>query len=266
MTSRPEYTFRDSPLAAERLRLVAEVFDAPSRVFLTEAVAAPPRIALDLGCGPGVTTRLVAEATGAVRTIGLDTSAAFLERAAADAPAGMEFARHDASEMPLPHAPVDLIYCRLLLAHLPDPRTTVAGLATQLATHGRLLVDDLEWIETSHPVLAAYEEVVVGLVASRGALMYAGPVVDGLREGPGWRQCSSRVRNVPVSTAAAARMFSMNLMTWRDDPYVVEHHDPDAIDRLAHDLSMLTGSTATGEITWGIRQIAYERTGSSSAE
>jgi trans-aconitate 2-methyltransferase len=261
--SRPSYTFGDTPLAAERLRLVAQVFAEPSRAFLTEAVAARPRIALDLGCGPGVTTRLVAGVTGAPRTIGLDTSAAFLELAAIDGPPGVEFVLHDATELPLPEAPVDLVYCRLLLAHLPDPGATVAAWASQLAPGGRLLIDEVEWIETTHPVLAAYEDTVVGLVASRGAPMYAGPTVDGVRHGSGWQQRSSVVRIVRVATAAAARMFSMNLTTWRDDPHIRAQHSPKAIEQLAHDLDELTESSGIVDISWGIRQVAYERTGGS---
>lgn len=207
-----------------------------------------------------MSTRLVAEVTGAARTIGLDISAAFIELAEIDAIPGSEFVVHDATELPLPEAPVDLVYCRLLLAHLPDPGATVAAWASQLAPGGRLLVDEVEWIETTHPVLAAYEETVVGLVASRGAPMYAGPVLDELREGSGWQQRSSNVQVVPVSTSAAARMYSMNLTTWRDDPYIRAEHSPDAIERLAHDLGTLAESLDTGDICWGIRQVAYERT------
>ena len=258
--SRPSYTFGDTPLAAERLRLVARVFAEPSRAFLNEVAPARPRIALDLGCGPGVTTRLVAEVTGAARTIGLDASTAFLALAAIDAPPGVEFAVHDVTGLPLPEAPVDLVYCRLLLAHLPDPGAAVAAWASQLAPGGRLLVDEMEWIETNHPVLATYEETVVGLVASRGAPMYAGPIVDGIRAGSGWLQRSSVVRVFPVATSAAARMFSMNLTTWRDDPHIRAQHSPDAIERLARDLGALTESSDTGDITWGIRQAVYECT------
>jgi hypothetical protein len=89
--------------------------------------------------------------------------------------------------------------------------------------------------------------------------MYAGPIVDSLRHGPGWQQAASNVSVVPVATSAAARMYSMNLATWRDDPHIRERHTPDAIDQLARDLDALTESAGTGEITWGVRQVVYER-------
>jgi trans-aconitate 2-methyltransferase len=103
-------------------------------------------VALDLGCAPGSATRLLAEVTGAGRTVGIDTSSSFLEVASAT-PA--PFVRQDATTVPLPGAPVDLIYCRLLLAHVPDPVAAVRAWATQLTPGGRLLVDEMEWIDTS---------------------------------------------------------------------------------------------------------------------
>lgn len=259
--ARPQYTFGETPLAAERLRLVARIFDAPSRAFLTETVTAPPKVALDLGCGPGITTRLLAETTGAARTIGIDASGAFLTEAARDAPRGVEFLRHDVTAVPLPAAPVDLVYSRLLLAHLPDPGALIGRWASQLTPAGRLLVDELEMIEPVHPVFVEYERIVVALVGSRGAAMYAGPIVGALTAGDGWRQTASLVRSVPVSTADAARMFTMNVTTWRDDPFVREHYPASAIDRLGRDLDALTESPATNEITWAMRQLIFERTG-----
>jgi trans-aconitate 2-methyltransferase len=263
---RPRYTFGDSPRAARRLELLSAVLAPSTRAFLADAAPVTPRVALDLGCGPGVSTRLVADVTRARRTIGVDTSRSFLQLAARSAPRGVEFVRGDATRVPLPGAPADLIYCRLLLAHVPDPVATVRAWASQLAPDGRLLVDEMEWIDAPHPVLDAYESIVVDLVASRGAPMYAGPRLAAMREGPGWRQRSSAVRAVPVAAPTAARIYAMNLMTWREDPQIRDHHSVDSLDALARDLAALTQSTSADQITWGVRQLAYERDPSALGE
>src|SRR5579875_2115802 len=57
----PGYAFGDSDAAAERLGMLAELFDAPSRSLLRSLGGARIGLAIDLGCGPGHTTRLLAD-------------------------------------------------------------------------------------------------------------------------------------------------------------------------------------------------------------
>lgn len=255
----PRYSFGDTALAARRLELVAAVFEAASRDFLTRFASPRVGVALDLGCGPGLTTRLVARVVRPERVIGLDSSTEFVARAQRDVPTGVSFRRHDVTELPLPGAPADLIYCRLLLAHLRDPAAVVADWVTQLAPGGCLAADEVEWIDTTDPVLAAYERMVVGLVGSRGGPMYAGPVLATMSDSSLWRVRSSELRVVPVDIAAAARMYWMNLMTWRTDPYVIENHAPADVDRLADGLVRLAASPSEETIAWGLRQVVLER-------
>jgi trans-aconitate 2-methyltransferase len=255
----PRYTFGDTPVAARRLQLLSDAFESSTRAFLVEAAPGAPGVALDLGCGAGASTRLLAEVTGARHTVGVDTSTAFLEVASGQPAPGIGFVCHDATTVPLPGAPADLIYCRLLLAHVPDPAATVRAWATQLAPGGRLLVDEMEWIDAAHPVLAAYEAVVLDLVASRGAPMYAGPMVATILGAPGWRQCGNAVRKVSIPAPTAARIYELNLTTWRDDPHIREHHSADQIDGLARDLRELAESTGADPVVWALRQVAFER-------
>jgi len=254
-----DYAFRDTELAARRLALVSEVFASATRAFVEASVTARPQVLIDLGCGPGYSTELLADATRAERIIGLDISEAYVAAANARGRTSIEYLRHDVTELPLPGAPADVVYCRLLLAHLPHVVDTVLRWVTQVRPGGLLMLDEVECIDTGHPVLDFYEAVVVGLVAAKGGPMYAGPVLATLSNGDGWAVRSSEVRVVPVATAAAARMYGMNLAVWRDDPWVLEHHGRDAIDRLAADLDALGSSPATGEITWGLRQVTIAR-------
>lgn len=255
----PTYAFGDGSLPARRLALVADVFEPPSRGFLEDRAPEAPGVALDLGCGPGFSTRLVADVTGAHRTIGLDASDDYLGRAREQARAGIEFVRHDVTELPLPQAPVDLIFARLVLAHLRHPVHHLRAWATQLAPGGRLLVDENESIETANPVLARYEQMVTEVVATRGANIHAGPVVAEVTGGEGWRRVASEVRTWPVPEPQAARMFAMNLATWRADPLATARYAPAALDELAAALDDLSSSDSTGAVVWRIRQVAFER-------
>ena len=262
---RPDYTFGDTPVAGRRLELLADVLDPSTRAFLAQVAPSSPSVALDLGCGPARSTRLVAQVAGARRTIGVDTSQPFLERATRSSPPDVTFVQHDATSTPLPGAPAGLIYCRLLLAHVSDPAATVRAWITQLAPGGRLLVEEMEWIDAPHPVLARYESVVLDLVTSRGAPMYAGPSLATIGGDRGWRSVANGVQAVAVPAPTAARIYGMNLTTWRDDPHIQERYSPDQLDDLARDLAGLARSTSDDQITWGVRQVAYERDPSSPA-
>jgi trans-aconitate 2-methyltransferase len=252
---RPAYTFGDGDLAAQRLGLVAAAFEEPTRRLLKSVVASPPRVALDLGCGPGYTTRLVADTTGAARVIGIDMSAAFIDLARAARHARCEFEIRDVLAE-LGHPDADLVFCRLLLAHLPDPPLVVAGWASQLGAGALIVLDEVESMDAPAPALEQYESLVVELVESRGALMYAGPVLGAMPD-RGWRRAHDAVVTWPVPVRDAAAMYRMNLATWRHDPVVRARHDDAELDAVDALLAVLTAE-GDGVVTWQLRQMALE--------
>ena len=75
------YAFGDSEIAAARLEMVARVFEPATRDLLGEASPGSRNLGVDLGCGPGHTTALLSEVLECRRTVGLDLSADFIERA-----------------------------------------------------------------------------------------------------------------------------------------------------------------------------------------
>ena len=260
-----DYAFGDSDLAARRLELVATVFGEPTRDLLRRAAQlhGPAELAVDLGCGPGLSTVLLHETIGAARTVGLDASPAFVARASARAPAGVSYAVHDVRSVTFPVGPVDIVLARLLLAHLRDPVGTALSWSTQLRVGGLMVLDEIEFIHTGHPVLARYEELAVAVVAARGGPMYAGPelATPGALEGEGRRVRACELVRLPVATAQAAAMYSLNLPTWREDDAITSRWTTAEVDSLARQLDELRRSPATDEITWGLRQVVVERTG-----
>jgi len=164
------YAFGDSALAARRLALLAEVFEPTSRAFLAHVGAhlsgPPPELAVDLGCGPGHTTRLLVSVLGPRRVLGLDQSASFVALAAADAPPGAEFAVHDVTAVPFPCPPAGLLSCRFLLGHLPDPAAALAAWR-RVAPEGRLVLFEGLW-GGADPVEQLREQAREGLRRLRG--------------------------------------------------------------------------------------------------
>jgi trans-aconitate 2-methyltransferase len=253
------YAFGDSDLAAERLRRLAAVFAGTSSAFLRSVVDEPPTLALDLGCGPGCTTHLVADTLRGERTLGMDSSSHFIALAESTATETVSFCRHDFRTAPFPCGPADLMYARYVLTHQTDPAEVVRVWCSQLRPGGRLLIEETDWIRTSRPAFATYLRIVEAMLADQGNVLYIGPSLDRHTPPAGVRRCSSRVETLVVPTHVAARMFHMNILTWKRNAYVQTSYSAQEIARLEHELEALaeTGSEVS-EIEWGLRQLVLQ--------
>jgi trans-aconitate 2-methyltransferase len=105
--------------------------DLLSRVDLKEVHSA-----VDLGCGPGNSTALLAERWPAAAIAGVDNSAAMLERARAAYPA-IEWIQADFAGW-RPPACQDLIFANASLQWVPDHAGLLEALCTRLRTGGML--------------------------------------------------------------------------------------------------------------------------------
>ena len=251
------YSFGDSEIAAERLALVARIFDPATRSFLERSAPRPVGLALDLGCGPGHTTEIVAEVAEATRTVGIDLSESFIERARERVGAKIELICHDVTLTPFPARPADLIFARLLLSHLPEPERQVARWLDELASGGILLSDEVERIETTLEPLARYLNLVEARISAGGGELYLGPRLDALRGGAGFRQRSSDAVRVAPPTSEAAKMFRLNLRAMRAEDRLAGIASSGELDRLGEELDELTRSNAAGEIVWTLRQTVF---------
>jgi len=248
------YTYGDSELAGDRLELVAELFDPTSRSFL-RAAGGSPSLAVDLGCGPGATTTLIRDATGARRAVGVDRSLTFAERARSQT--GLVFAVADVAGPHLPVRAADLLYARLLLAHLPDPASAVARWSTILTIGGRILVDDLETIESDDDVFRTYlDEVALAVVREQGGALFVGPALRAAPDPTGLERTHDAVATFAPSPGETARVFAMNLRVLTDRGEVEARPSlADALD------AIVAGRRSADPVRWHVRQLAWERTG-----
>ena len=145
------YAFGDTDLAAQRLALLAETFAESSRAFMREAARAGLRMAGDMGCGPGYSTHLLANALAPDHTVGLDNSESFLALARPTATSSVSFRFHDITTGPFPSGPYDLLSCRFGLTHLRSPGTVVELWGDQLDVNGLLLMEEVEYLARRNP-------------------------------------------------------------------------------------------------------------------
>jgi len=259
--SQPHYTFGDNDLAAERLRLLAEAFAPSSRAFLGRLAREPARVAVDLGCGPGHTTALLASALGAPLTVGLDASARFVERARMLAPprAGLTFAVHDVTRVPFPAPPADLLYGRFIATHLADAGAVIDRWSLAVAPRGRLALEESAAIETEDPCLARYYALVEALQRAHGQRTYLGRELAARAAGSPWE--IERADEIPLAlpAAVAARLHALNLQTWRRDPAVAA--SASELDDLGAALEELAaGVRCAAPVRWRLAQLVFRRT------
>jgi trans-aconitate methyltransferase len=256
------YLFGDSDLAAHRLELLARAFESSSREFLRSVATSKCRLAIDLGCGPGFTTRLLADTIHARETIGLDSSEHFLDLARRVSHPNVSYLRHDVTSVPFPIGHADLIYARYLLTHLKQPHLLVEQFGTQLAAGGLLLIEENQTIESGNLVLRRYLDVLGWLMEQRGNNLYIGAMLDSMPDSALLRRHSSRATRVQVSNRDAAAMFRLNLQTWAQDALLLTRFKASDMHNLGNALGELAaGIGITSEIEWTLRQIVFERRG-----
>jgi trans-aconitate 2-methyltransferase len=245
------YTYGDTALAAERLGLVARLFDPTSSAFVR--AAGRSGVGLDLGCGPGHTVAMVADAAGTHPTIGVERSEAFARIARA---AGHRVVVADALG-PLPARGADLVYARLLLAHLPDPVAAVGRWSTALAHGGRVLVDDLESIDTEEPAFRSYlDDVALAVIRAQGGALFVGPVLHAADDPAGLVRVHDEEAAFTPAVEASARVFAMNLAVLVDRGEIAPRPElADALEAIA------AGGRRAEPVRWRVRQLAWERTG-----
>jgi ubiquinone/menaquinone biosynthesis C-methylase UbiE len=119
--------------AARMAHITAEALD----------MLAPPAgaDAVDVACGPGVTTIALSERLGGGTVLGVDFAPAMVERAAGrfgDRP-GVRFAVDDAERLSLPAGSADVLTCVFGLMYCYDARAAMASATRTLRPGGRML-------------------------------------------------------------------------------------------------------------------------------
>jgi SAM-dependent methyltransferase len=176
------YALGRTPAEYNRLRAQARVWEASTACLFDQIGLSPGARCLDAGCGPGETMRLMAARVGiAGRVLGIDVDASL----GADTLASLHgaghrqcvFRTHDITDTaPIPGAPFDLVYARLLLFHLPERAAVLERLWDAVAPGGHLLVQDYDVRAIS--VLPTLDSVDELLRVMRAAFTAAGAEVS----------------------------------------------------------------------------------------
>lgn len=138
----------------------------PPRDLLARVPLARPRRVIDLGCGPGNSTELLAQRWPDAEVIGVDNSPAMIEQARARLP-GLRFELADLVSW-TPPEDTELLFANAVFQWVPDHLDVLARLLDQLAPGGVLAVQMPDNVnEPSH--LLMEEAAAAGPWAARVA-------------------------------------------------------------------------------------------------
>lgn len=181
---RDSYALGHTSEEYERLRAQARVWEAATGRVLDQVGLPEGARCLDAGCGPGETMRTLAQRVGpGGRVLGVDADSSIgalaVEMLHDSGHRHCAFHAHNLiADEPVPGAPFDLVYARLLLFHLPQRVAVLARLWDAVAPGGHLVVQDYDLRAISVlPDLASVGElgrVITGAFGAAGADVYVG--------------------------------------------------------------------------------------------
>ena len=162
LNARGDYVLATGNAAANRLRILHNVYGPGARELLLRAGIQRGMSVVDLGCGVGMTTQLLAELVGPTgEVIGVDYSPAQVEQARAQLPSelsNVRFVEASALDTGLRREVFDLVYCRFLLIHLQDPESALREMHGLLKPEGIMAIEDGDLTSASSEPRSKLEE------------------------------------------------------------------------------------------------------------
>jgi SAM-dependent methyltransferase len=140
------YALATGEAAVDRLVILHSLYGEGTRRLLSAAGIQRGMRVADLGCGVGMVTAVLAELVGPQgNVVGVDFSAAQLEQARQRLKilgSNSTFVHASALATGLPRESFDLVYCRFLLMHLPEPERALFEMHALLKPGGILVCED----------------------------------------------------------------------------------------------------------------------------
>jgi SAM-dependent methyltransferase len=248
------YVLATGDEAEHRLELVHTVHGPDTERFLERSGIQPGMRVADIGCGIGVVTCWMAErVTPGGEAIGVDISPEQVRVAARRAErlgvANARFHVAPAEATGLDHGTFDLVYCRFLLMHLPEPEAALREMAALLRVGGVLVVEDGDfegpYCSPRSPDYDRCFELYRAGVRLSGADPLIGLRLTTLVMQAGFSKCDVAIAQPVLREGEAKRLPEWTLLEAKDKLVSAGVTTAEEIDAIAAHLARMASDTTT---------------------
>jgi hypothetical protein len=122
-----------------------------------------------------------------------------------------------------------------------------------------LLLEETAAMSSPVPALSRYYELVQELQAHHGQETMIGNKLGSLASSVEGTRATSVLQEIPVTAALMARLHTMNLATWKTDPFMLETHGLRALEDLEDELKAIAERSDSPEGRCVMAQVCIER-------
>lgn len=208
-----EYAIHGGGEGSVRLGILGRTIENSTRGFLEKAGIGHAKTCLDLGCGIGKVSMILAEVTEA-QVLGLDLDELNIQTALKSAKAQqtdhVSFKVFDAYQFKS-REKYDLVYSRFLLSHLSDPQIILKNVLTMLKPGGKLLIEETDFSgHFCYPQSDSFDRYVSlyqDLLATRGANANLGQNLVSLLSNSGFTNIEFQISQ-PAHTSGEGKLMA----------------------------------------------------------
>jgi ubiquinone/menaquinone biosynthesis C-methylase UbiE len=241
--------------------MVPAIFARWAPDLVAAARPRPGERALDVACGTGAVTRLLAEHVAPNgQVVGLDLNAGMLEAArAATQGLEIEWRQGSALSMPLPDSAFDVAVCQQGLQFFPDKTAALKEIHRVLVRNGRLAMSVFRSVQHAPGYRILEEALARHIGSSRAALppfsLGDAQVIKSLVAGAGFREVHVHA-DVKMSRFQSAEHFVRSVVGGGPTMLgALAQQDPEVLQAIIADVVEAT-STYLDDEGWATAQVA----------
>lgn len=145
------YVLGNQKSEIDRLDIQASFFEPFARETIQKAGIKRGMKCLDVGCGSGSVTRLLADMVGSEgKVVGIDVDDKYIQYCESiNTSSHVKFVHQDICSAAAQDGAYDIVFSRFMFVHLKDPRSAVRAMKEQVKKGGRVIIQELDHSEDS---------------------------------------------------------------------------------------------------------------------